>query len=130
MNSVLIGSVSSSQVVLEELITAGCPPEMIFSLDEAVSANVSGYYPIHETAQAHGIPWRKFRKIGDSEHTRAIAALEPDYIFVVGLSQIVGEPILKAAKKGVVGLHPAPCPSTEVVQPWFGRCCWAWRRAL
>lgn len=98
IKSVLIGSVLSSRVVLEELIEAGCPPEMVFSLDEAVSVNVSGYYPIHETAQTHGIPWQKFRKIAD--HAEAIAALGADYIFVVGLSQIVGKPILKAAKCG------------------------------
>lgn len=124
MKSILIGSVSSSQVVLEELIVAGCPPEMVFSLDETVSVNVSGYFPIHETAQANGIPWRKFQKIGDPEHTEAIAALNPDYIFVVGLSQIVGEPILKAAKKGVVGLHPAPLPK------YRGRAAMVWQMLL
>lgn len=124
MKSVLIGSVSSSQVVLEELIGAGCPPETVFSLDEAVSADVSGYYPIHETAEAHGIPWRKFRKIGEPEHAEAIAALEPDYIFVVGLSQIVGKPILKAARKGVVGLHPAPLPK------YRGRAAMVWQMLL
>ncbi|MCH5259492.1 MAG: methionyl-tRNA formyltransferase [Lachnospiraceae bacterium] len=124
MKSVLIGSVSTSQVVLEELIAAGCPPEMVFSLDEVVSANVSGYYPIHETAQAHGIPWRKFRKIGDREHAETIASLAPDYIFVVGLSQIVGESILEAAKKGVVGLHPAPLPK------YRGRAAMVWQMLL
>ena len=124
MKSVLIGSVSSSQVVLEELIRANCPPEMVFSLDEAVSANVSGYFPIHETAQAHGIPWQKFRKISEAEHTKAIAALAPDYIFVVGLSQIVGEPILKAARKGVVGLHPTPLPK------YRGRAAMVWQMLL
>lgn len=124
MKSILIGSVSSSQVVLESLIEAGCPPEMVFSLDEAVSEGVSGYYPIHETAEAHGIPWRKFRKIGDPEHPKAIAALEPDYIFVVGLSQIVRAPILKAAKRGVVGLHPTPLPK------YRGRAAMVWQMLL
>lgn len=124
MKSVLIGSVSSSQLVLEELIGAGSPPEMVFSLDESVSTQVSGYCPIHETAEAHGIPWRKFRKIGDPEHTEAIIALKPDYIFVVGLSQIVGAPILKAAKKGVVGLHPAPLPK------YRGRAAMVWQMLL
>lgn len=124
MKSILIGSVTSSQVVLEALIEAGCPPELVFSLDEAASEGVSGYYPIHKTAEVHGIPWRKFRKIGDPEYTEAIAALEPDYIFVVGLSQIIGEPILKAAKKGVVGLHPAPLPK------YRGRAAMVWQMLL
>lgn len=124
MRSILIGSVGSSQVVLEELIDAGCPPDMVFSLDEAAAENVSGYFPIHETARARSIPFRKFRKIGDPENTEAIAALEPDYIFVVGLSQLVGEPILRAAKKGVVGLHPAPLPK------YRGRAAMVWQMLL
>lgn len=124
MRSILIGSVTSSQVVLEELIAANCPPELVFSLDEAVSSNVSGYCPIHETAQAHGIPWKKFQKIGDSEHIKSIVDLEPDYIFVVGLSQIVGNPIIKAAKRGVVGLHPTPLPK------YRGRAAMVWQMLL
>lgn len=36
MKSVLVGSVSTSQVVQEELMAAGCPSKMVFSLDETV----------------------------------------------------------------------------------------------
>lgn len=124
MNSVLIGSVHSSRVVLEELIAAGYPPTMVYSLDEAVAQNVSGYDPIHEVAEAHGIPFRKFKKISTQEHTDELHQLDLDYIFVVGLSQLVGEPILRAAKWGVVGLHPAPLPKFR------GRAAMVWQMLL
>lgn len=124
MKSILIGSVSSSQVVLEELIRADCPPEFVFSLDEGVSNSVSSYFPLHETAQIYGIPWQKFRKIGEVEDTETITALAPDYIFVVGLSQIVRDPILNAAKKGVIGLHPTPLPK------YRGRAAMVWQMLL
>ena len=33
------------------MIKTGFPVDMVFSLDEKYSENVSGYYPIHETAE-------------------------------------------------------------------------------
>ncbi len=124
MRNVLIGSVNSSRVVLEELIAAGSPPELVFSLDESVSGPVSGYCPIHTLAESHEIPYRKFCKISDPVHIQEIQNIQPDYIFVVGLSQLVGEPILNAAKKGVVGLHPAPLPKFR------GRAAMVWQMLL
>lgn len=124
MRSVLIGSVNSSRVVLEELIAAGSPPELVFSLDETMSEPVSGYYPLHMLAESHKIPYRKFIKISEAENIAAIQRIQPDYIFVVGLSQLVGLPILKAARKGVVGLHPAPLPKFR------GRAAMVWQMLL
>lgn len=124
MKSILIGSVSSSQVVLEELIAAGCPPELVFSLDERYSENVSGYAPIHQTAETYGIPFRKFKKISDPTYVAEITRLHPDYIFVVGLSQLVDQSILNAAKTGVVGLHPTPLPKFR------GRAAMVWQMLL
>lgn len=124
MNSVLIGSVHSSRVVLEELIAAGHPPAKVYSLDESVSQGVSGYDPIHLVAKENGIPYQTFEKISSHRYVEELAKLEPDYIFVVGLSQLVGEPILKAAKKGVVGLHPTPLPK------YRGRAAMVWQMLL
>ena len=42
MKAVLVGSVISSRIVLEEMIRIGFPVEMVFSLDEKYSENVSG----------------------------------------------------------------------------------------
>lgn len=124
MKSVLIGSVHSSRVVLEELIRAGSPPVMVYSLDEAVSQQVSGYYPLHDLAERNKIPYRKFKKISDVEYIQEIQSIAPDYIFVVGLSQLVDEGILSAASQGVVGLHPAPLPK------YRGRAALVWQVLL
>lgn len=124
MRNILIGSVESSRIVLEELIASGSPPEMVFSLDEHCAENVSGYYPIHKIAADHNIPYKKFEKISDPEHLAQIAQIQADYIFVVGLSQLVGRPILDAARKGVVGLHPAPLPKFR------GRAAMVWQMLL
>lgn len=124
MTNILIGSVQSSRVILEELIQNDCTPIMVFSLDEQVSESVSGYFPLHEIAQKHNIPYRKFKKINEYQNIEEIIRLSPDYIFVVGLSQLVDARIISAAKKGVIGLHPALLPKFR------GRAAMVWQILL
>lgn len=65
MKSILVGSVISSQVLLETMIEIEFPVTLVFSLDGKYSTNVSGYYPIHEAAQKNGIQYVKFKNMND-----------------------------------------------------------------
>ncbi|MCH1982904.1 methionyl-tRNA formyltransferase [Ruminococcus sp. OA3] len=124
MKSVLIGAVGSSNVMLETMVKIGFPLNCVFSLDDTGLENVSGYYPIHETAQKYGIDYRKFRNINDEQNVRLIKSIEPDYIFVIGLSQLVKKDIITSAKIGVIGFHPAPLPK------YRGRSANVWQMIL
>ena len=124
MKSVLIGSVISSQIMLEEMIRANFQVDMVFSLDEKYSENVSGYYPIHNTAAAHGIPYTKFGKISENQNIEIIKGIQPDYIFVVGLSQLIDSRILDIPSKGTIGFHPTPLPKFR------GRAAMVWQVLL
>jgi len=124
MKTLLIGSVGSSKTILEEMIKIDFPLSMVFSLDERYSENVSGYYPLHELAQKHKIPYRKFKNINDPEHINIIKGVNPDYIFVIGLSQLISKEIISSARNGTVGFHPAPLPKFR------GRAPLAWQIIL
>jgi methionyl-tRNA formyltransferase len=124
LKTILIGSVESSKIVLEEMIAQHFYPEMVFSLDEQYSAEVSGYFPIHEIAEKNNIPCRKFRKINDLEHINTIVELKPDYIFVIGLSQLVSKKLIQSAKLGTIGFHPTPLPK------YRGRAAVVWQILL
>lgn len=124
MKSVLIGSVGSSKEMLEAMIEIGFPVTCVFSLDESVSGNVSGYQPIHELAEKNGIPYKKFVKINDAENVELIRSIEPDYIFVIGISQLVKKDIIDSAKIGVVGFHPTALPKMR------GRAANVWQVLL
>ena len=124
MNNILIGSVGSSRIVLEEMLKTGFPLSLVLSLDEDKSDNVSGYVPIHEIAKEHGIPYSTFRKVNDKEVVEQIKNLNPDYIFVIGLSQIIPKYIIDMAQKGVVGFHPTPLPKFR------GRAAMVWQILL
>ncbi len=60
------------------------------------------------------------RNINDPETIKAIGAAAPDYIFVVGWSQICGAEFMQLAPNRVVGYHPAPLPRMRgrAVLPW------------
>lgn len=124
MKSVLIGSVVTSEIVLKEMIKSGFPVDMVFSLDEQYSENVSGYSPIHEIAEANGIRYKKFRKISEEENIEIIREIQPDYVFVIGLSQLVDKRILDIPAKGCVGFHPTPLPKFR------GRAAMVWQVLL
>lgn len=124
MKSVLIGSVLSSQIMLEEMLKVGFSIDMVFSLDEKYSENVSGYYPIHETAKQNGIPFTMFRKISTEENIKLLQEINPDYIFVIGLSQLIDRRILDIPNKGCIGFHPTPLPKFR------GRAAMVWQILL
>ena len=124
MKTVLIGAVTTTRRVLETMIEVDFPISYVFSLDDAVSENVSDYDPVFKTAEKFNVPYKKFKKINDEENVKIIKELEPDYIFVIGLSQLVKDDIINAAKTGVIGMHPAPLPK------YRGRASNIWQHLL
>lgn len=124
MKTILIGAVTTTRRVLETMVEVNFPISYVFSLDDAVSENVSDYDPIFKTAEKHNVPYKKFKKINDEENVKIIKEIEPDYIFVIGLSQLVKDEIINAANKGVIGFHPAPLPK------YRGRATNVWQQLL
>ena len=124
MKTILIGAVTTTRRVLETMIEVDFPISYVFSLDDAVSENVSDYDPIFKTAEKYNVPYKKFKKINDEENVKIIKEIEPDYIFVIGLSQLVKDEIINTAKKGVIGFHPAPLPK------YRGRATNVWQQLL
>lgn len=124
VKTVLIGSVISSEIVLKVMIEMHFPVDYVFSLDEQKAEGVSGYRPIHELAEQNNIPYKKFIRIGDEENIEILRKIEPDYIFIIGLSQLVKQDILSIAKKGVIGFHPTPLPKFR------GRAAMVWQVLL
>lgn len=124
MKTILIGSVGTSKKMLEAMINTHFPISYVFSIDEQYSKNISGYQPIHNLAEKNGIPYKKIRKINDEENVELIKQIQPDYIFVIGFSQLVKKEIIDVAKVGVVGFHPTPLPKMR------GRAANVWQVLL
>lgn len=117
---IFVGSVISSEIILRSLIENGLPPDKVFSLKEEYSANVSGYSDLSKIAREHGIDYVDFKNINDDAHVRVMEEMAPDYIFIVGLSQLVSPRIINAPRKGVIGFHPTALPKFRgrAAIPW------------
>lgn len=120
-NTVFIGSVISSKIALETLIEQGIEIDLVCSLDEEAATCVSDYYPLHKLAERLQLPYIKFKKINAEDIIRRIRQTEPDFIFVIGLSQIISANILDLAKEYAIGFHPTPLPRYRgrAALPWM-----------
>ena len=118
--TVFRGAVLSSKVALETLIECGINIDLVCSLDEKHSKNVSDYYPIHKIAEKNRIKFIKFTSINSVEVIDSIKKVNPDFIFVIGLSQIISKDILNIANKYAIGFHPTPLPKLRgrAALPW------------
>lgn len=108
MSFILIGSVESSEVFLKQCLKNGLIPKHVYGLDEKYAENVSGYSPIYRLAIENGIPGDSFCKI--NECNESIKEQNADFIFVIGLSQLISKEIINAANIVTIGLHPTKLP--------------------
>ncbi len=107
---VLVGSVNSSRRTLEKLIEHNINVTGVLGLDPEASKNVSGYVDLKPLAENNGIPFQYFSKINSAEAEEFIKDREVDLLFIIGLSQMVLEPLLKIPTSGCVGFHPTRLP--------------------
>jgi methionyl-tRNA formyltransferase len=119
--TVFIGSVDSSRIALQVMIEQGIKIDLVCSLDESISENVSGYFPLHEIAEQFGIDYIKFKKINTPDIIERIRKIVPNFIFVIGLSQIITKELLNCASDYCIGFHPTPLPKFRgrAAIPWL-----------
>jgi methionyl-tRNA formyltransferase len=107
---VFAGSVNTSRTALETIITNQSNLVGVLELAPEAARQVSGYARLDDLAAAAKVPSITFQKINDDAVLAAVAQWQPDLLFVVGLSQLVGEELLTLPKRGCVGFHPTLLP--------------------
>lgn len=90
-----------------------------YVLKDEKGKNVSDFLLFDDIVDAGRLT--KVNNINDFEEE--ISIINPDYIFVVGWSQLISDKIIKSAKKGAIGFHPAKLPKDR------GRSALAWQIA-
>lgn len=118
---VLVGAVESTRRTLLGLLRNGA--HVVGALGLAAPKNlarVSGYASLRDVAEAHGIPFREFVRINDAGNVETVRGWRPDLLFVVGLSQLVGDEMLAVPSRAGVGFHPTRLPEGR------GRAPLAW----
>ena len=118
MKIAVIGGVTSTSILLEKLFEHKFRAIKVWAYKPKKVSNVSGWEDLTIKAKEFGFENTKFSKIVECEDS--LNEYKPDYIFVVGLSQIIPESILKIPKNRCIGFHPTALPKGR------GRAPLAW----
>jgi methionyl-tRNA formyltransferase len=124
MRAVLIGAVESTAVAIRSLVKAGWDLPLIVTLPLDKSGRHSDFVDLTAEAQSAGAALFRTTQTNHPETLAAIRNADPDYIFVIGWSQICGPEFLNIAPGKVIGYHPAALPRLR------GRAAIAWTIVL
>ncbi len=107
---VIIGAVKSTLQIIKGLLRNHANVIGVMGLAPNCSENVSGYVNLEPFCKSKGIPFHFFEKINDEKSLRIVRNWNPDYLFAVGFSQLLGQDILNIPKKATIGFHPTYLP--------------------
>ncbi len=107
---VFIGSVEISFHALDELINREVLPILVVTLRQDLAHRHSDYYDLSELATANNIPVLHVNNINEPDSVIHIKKLFPDYIFIIGWSQLVGSELLSLPRRSCIGFHFAKLP--------------------
>jgi len=116
----LVGAVEGSLWALRAMIDEGHPPVVVVTLREELSKRHSDFVDLGPLAAEHGITVVRVRNINDPESVAAVRAEAPDFIYIVGWSQICGSDFMQLAPGRAIGYHPTALPRMRgrAVLPW------------
>ena len=120
MRIALVGAVEGSLWALRAMIDEGCPPALVATLSLDLSHRHSDFVDLGPLADEHDIPVVRVRNINDPEPLEAMRAAAPDFIYIVGWSQICGPEFMAIAPDRAIGYHPAALPRMRgrAALPW------------
>lgn len=102
------------------LLRHGADVVGVFGYEHSGNVTVSGWVDLSAVARRTQLTYTAFRSINDAETVASLRACKPDVLFVVGLSQLVGDELLSIPRLGAVGFHPTALPQGR------GRAPLAW----
>mgnify|MGYP003205063137 FL=1 len=107
-NTIFVGCVESSYVILKHMIENGMIVSGIITMDSsAVNADFHSLAPL---AEEYGINCFITNNINDAETMGFVRSKAPEVIYCFGWSRLIGKELLSLPKYGVIGFHPAAIP--------------------
>ncbi|QKI89570.1 formyltransferase family protein [Thiomicrorhabdus xiamenensis] len=122
MRIVLIGAVDFSRHCLELLLTMQAEVAGVVTTSRPEA--YSDFADLLPLTDANAIPAITTDNINSDDILQWISERKPEVIFCFGWSQLIREPLLELAPKGVIGAHPALIPRNR------GRHPLIWAKAL
>lgn len=95
---------------IKKILEIGGSLELLITLKDEKAKNKSGRVYLDDIAEENHIPLLKINNINDPEVVKEIKKMEIDWLFIIGWSQIAKCDVLKAPRKGCIGMHPTLLP--------------------
>jgi methionyl-tRNA formyltransferase len=120
MRYIFVGTVEASYHALEEMLIQGANVVGVFTLAVEYASRHSDFADLSPLAQSYRIPLWHINNINEPEVVAQMQSLKPDYIFVIGWSQILKAAVLRLPKYACIGFHPSLLPQNRgrAVLPW------------
>lgn len=117
---VFTGAVLESWHALDEFIKQDMAPALICTLKREFAYRHSDWADLRPLASEHGIPVLDFDNMNEPHIVEQVRQVAPDYIFVIGWSQLLKDDLLSIPKIGCVGFHPTALPKGRgrAAIPW------------
>lgn len=120
MRAVIVGAVESTSVAIKAFARSHWELALVITLPQDKSGRHSDYVDLQDDAAAAGAQIFRTSQTNHPDTLAAIREAKPDYIFVIGWSQICGPEFLQLTPGRVIGYHPAALPRLR------GRAAIAW----
>lgn len=121
MKAIVVGAVDSTRIALRCLAASPAwEVAALFTLPLDLAPRHSDFLDLEDDAAQAGAAVHRVANSNAPDAIAALSAIDADYIFVIGWSQICGQAFRAAARHGVIGYHPAPLPRLRgrAVIPW------------
>lgn len=105
---------------MEAIYDAGGALELAITLPDSKSVNKSGRVFVDEFCCSRGVPLLKSSHVNNPDVINSIRIAGIDWLFIIGWSQIASADVLRAPKRGVLGMHPTLLPEGRgrAAIPW------------
>ncbi len=121
MRAVVVGAVESTRVAASTIArAAGWSVAAVVTLPLELAGRHSDFIDLAADTRAADARLIRCRDVNAPDVLEELRRLRPDFIFVIGWSQICKPAFLATAPQRVIGFHPAPLPRLRgrAVIPW------------
>ena len=121
MRAVIVGAVGSTAVAIEEVGNAhGWTLPLVVTLPDELRGRHSDFHDLEPLAARAGARLHRAGNSNEPDTIAAIRAVDPDYVLVIGWSQICRREFLDVCRGKTIGYHPAPLPRLRgrAAIPW------------
>lgn len=107
-NTIFIGCVESSYVILRHMLENGMKVSGIITMDS--STTNADFHSLAPLAKEYEIDCFTTKDINDAETMEFVSSKTPEVIYCFGWSRLIGRELLSLPKYGIIGFHPAALP--------------------